>query len=659
MQNKFGFKDFLMLVLLLAVLVGIFVSMRQDDRRFEQMQEVIGSNKQQYDTLIQIRDGYERFSEEQTEAIRTAVRAEVLRLSAQIDRLGEASGGAVEVAEATPTIDAEGRDTSWARPGVPVTWPEPYQFPDDPRDEPDFATGGEFVEFFEAQVPKITPYLYSDVYGRRIVDGRVCESLGRYDPVTLRPVGLLAEAWQYDPNGMWLRAKIHDRARFSDGEPVTAEDFRWTFHEIVFNQQIEAARFRSTLNVIDEVVAIDDKVVEFRFVKPQFTNFDQAITQFWPLPKHFYEQFQPSQINEATSLLMGCGPYRLDWSFDIDDQWTAGDDIVLVRNENYWRDQRPSIDRLRFRVISNNVGRLTAFTNGDGDMMRATSEQYRTKTREPAFLEANHAAQWINMRSGFGFIAWNCGERQGKLTPFHDKRVRRAMTHLIDRDRVLRDFAEGLGQVATGPFPPVSEQSNPAIEPWPFDIEEAKRLLDEAGWRDRNGDGILENEAGEDFRWEYTISKSSTFSEKLAQYLKDQCARIGIECTIRKIDWAIFSTTLNRRDFDAITMQWSNSAPESDPYQLWHSDSIPDQGDNFTQWSNERADELIERGRATLDYDERMAVWHELHEVLHDEQPYTFMLNSPWIRFISRRVGNVNTYPIGLDINEMYIPAPL
>jgi len=116
---------------------------------------------------------------------------------------------------------------------------------------------------------------------------------------------------------------------------------------------------------------------------------------------------------------------------------------------------------------------------------------------------------------------------------------------------------------------------------------------------------------------------------------------------------------MDNRDFDAITMQWSQSSPESDPQQLWHSSSIPNRGDNFIQWSNPRADDLITRGRSTLDDAERMKIWHELHEVFHEEQPYTFMLNSPWIRFISRDVKNVHTYPIGLDRNEMFFAAPL
>ncbi|MFG0294035.1 MAG: ABC transporter substrate-binding protein [Phycisphaerales bacterium JB065] len=650
MQSKFGLKDFILYVLVFCLAITVVFAMKQNDRNFKRLSMLEEATKRLELTEGQTRDEVTKIGEELINELSESLRAEVLILKSQIDRLGE-SGSGLSVTEGQ-TIDEEGRDLSWARPGVPVTFPEPYSYVNDPSDRADYAVGGEFIETFEAQFPKITPYFYSDVYGRRIVDESVCEQLGRYDPQSLEWVGLLAEAWQIDPDGMWLRAKINPRARFSDGVPVTAEDFRWTFHDLVFNPQHETERFRSTLNVIEEVKVISERVVEFRFTTANFTNVSQALS-LTVVPKHFYEQFQPSQLNQATGLLLGSGPYRLE-TLDPKNQWTQGTDLVLVRNENYWG-RKPAISRLRFNAITDNVARLTTFENGDAHMIRGTSDQYRSKTNDQNFMAKNRAEQWINMRSGFGFIAWNCGNRNGEATPFTDARVRRAMTHLLDRERILRDFANGLGAVATGPFPPAGPMNNPEITPRPYDLEAAKRLLDEAGWLLRE-DGYRYKD-GKRFEFEYTISQGSSYAEKVAGYLTVQCAQVGIICSTRKIDWAIFAETLDNRDFDAITMQWSQSAPESDPYQLWHSNSIKNRGDNFAQWSNPRADELIMRGRQTLDNEERMKIWHELHEVFYEEQPYTFLLNTPWIRFISRDVENVHTYPIGLDRNEMYFPA--
>jgi peptide/nickel transport system substrate-binding protein len=342
---------------------------------------------------------------------------------------------------------------------------------------------------------------------------------------------------------------------------------------------------------------------------------------------------------------------------DPTNQWTPGNDLVLVRNENYWR-QKPPIARQRFTVITDDVARLTNYMNGLGTMVRASPEAFRTKSEDPEFAKKNHTLEWTNMRSGFGFTAWNCGPRNGKLTPFHDKRVRLAMTCLLDRDRILRDFYYGYGQVATSPFPPRSPMNNPDIKPWPYDMDKARQLLAEAGWIDRDGDGILENDKGEEFEFEYTLAEGGTVSPKIAKYLKDQCAKVGIRMVERVVDWSIYSDILDNRDFDALTMMWSQSLPESDPYQLWDSESIKNRGDNFVQYSNPEADRLIEEGRRELDDDKRMKIWHKLHEVLHEDQPYTFDINAPYFRFVRGTVSNVHTYPIGLDKTEMYFAMP-
>lgn len=310
---------------------------------------------------------------------------------------------------------------------------------------------------------------------------------------------------------------------------------------------------------------------------------------------------------------------------------------------------------MRFKSIIDGLARLTAYTNGDADMVRPTADQFRLKTDEPGFTDRHHALNWANMRSGYAFIAWQSGERNGKLLPFHDKKVRLAMTHLIDRDRVLRDIYKRIGTVATGPFNPSTEQADNTIKPWPYDTRKAQALLEEAGWADRNGDGVLENAAGEPFEFEFVFSTGSEAVERMARYVRDQCASVGIRCTLKPTDWSVFQTILQNRDFDALTMAWSQSAPESDPNQVWHSSSIQNQGDNFVQWVSPEGDRLIEEGRREVDDAKRMAIWRQLHRHFHEEQPYTFMINIPWLRFVNKRVENVNTYPKGLEQREMFI----
>lgn len=671
MQNNFGVKDFVLYVLVFVALVMMGLSMWQDDRRFVQTRlaaEGTGELRTDVIQLSEVIDQQTRTLEEISRRLST--------LNASVNTLRQTgvTGSRAPAGTESPVIpgtDAEEfveevaelteddfvlaedkRDESWARPGYPVTWPTRYFIlTNDPEDLPNFQRGGTITEIFEANTPKITPHTHNDVYNRRIVDDVVCEQLAGLNAETLRLEGWLADAWQYDPEGMWLRVRIDERARFSDGRPVTAEDVRWTFEDFILNPQIEAAATRSTLTSIESVEVIGPKVVEFRFSEPRFSNLSAPL-RISILPKHFYSRFTPAQLNSATGLLVGSGPYRLQ-SLDINNQWTPGNTLTFVRNERYWG-RRPPADRLRFTFVSDNVARLTEFENGNGDIMRASPEQLADRARDPQFTSRHNPLYWTNMRSGYGFIAWNTGMRGNRLSPFHDRRVRLAMTHLLDRDRINRDFYEGIAEVATGPFPPT--QADQSIEPWPYDMDRARELLAEAGWIDRDGSGRLRNENGEPFVFEFTYSSGSTFAEQLFNYLRDQCAAVGIQCVPRITDWAIMSTITDQRDFDALTMAWSWSSPESDPYQIFHSDQIEGLGDNWIQWSNPKADAVIERARQTLDYDERLEVWREFHQIVHEDQPYTFLLNIPWIRFVNNRIHNVHTYQVGIDKREWFIP---
>ncbi len=640
MQSKFGLKDFVLLVLVCAVGVFVLLSMWQDDRRWNQL-------RQAETRLAEIDANVARL---QRQIDSGSIMNELATIREQLASGVVVSGGSADGSTPRPVAGAP----AWAKPGFEVVSTGPWEFVTDPFDDERVETGGVFTEFFEGQPPKITPYLYADVYGRRVND-LVVESLGAYHHRTLTMRGRLAESWQYDPEGYWLRVKIRENARFSDGEPVTAEDVRWTYEDLLYNEEIEAERFRATYTAIESIEVLSDKVVEFRFKEPRFDNLSQAFG--YPiLPKHIYSRWieSPATFNQSTGLSVGSGPFRLA-NVDPNNQWTPPADIQLVRNDLYWG-SRPALAGVRFRSISDALARLTEYGNGGGDMMRPNPEQFTLQADDDGFSARHDLRNWFNMQGGYSFVAWQCGPRNGqRLTPFHDKRVRQAMTMIIDRDRIRRDIDRNLTRTATGPFLSSTPQSDPDIRPWPVDIARARALLAEAGWTHRDGSGVLKNERGDEFTFEFTFSNGSEGTLRMVNYIRDACAQLGIRVTLRPIDWSVLASILNNRDFDAITFAWSASAPEADPNQIWHSNSIPNQGDNFIQWSSPEADRLIELGRKTIDEGTRMKVWHELHRVFHDEQPYTFLSEMPWLRFTTKRMRNIQEYESGLDPAEFWI----
>lgn len=633
MRNRLGLKD-LVIVLLVVALGGLtFLQMLQADRLWERVVAV--------------------------ESTLREVSAQLARRPAvQAPSAGTPSGGG-----------PASRDTTWARPGVEIEWQQPWKFWSEPSETPGFVPGGEFTEIFSAQPARITPYLSTDVYGRRVID-QVVSALASLDAQTLEMRGVMADAWQVDPDGLWVRTHLRSDVVFSDGQPVTAEDVRWTLMDFVKNPLIEAERSRALLDQLSEVKVIDSRTVEFIFTEALFTNRD--IMSSYVLPKHFYSQFTPEQINQSTGLLMGSGPFKLP-RCDLATQWAPGsEDVVLVRNERYWEDP-VALAGMRFKVVTNDLAALTSYTNGEGDMLTPTSPQFVEKSKSGEFEAGNYALEWINMRSGYSFIGWQCGPRRGQagqLTPFHDKRVRTAMTMIMDRDRMIRDIWDGIGVVAVGPSEPSSPATNPSITPVPYDPVGADALLKQAGWTDANGDGVREYQLddgvfakGRPFEFELTMATGGQIVERIVGYVRDQCTRNGIRCTPRLVDWSFFSDMLKQRDFDALMMGWSANSPESDPRQIWHSSSIADQGDNFIQWKNADADILIEKGRRTINTAERMAIWQQFHAVVAEDQPYSFLRVSPWLRFINRSFGNVHTYRTGLEPQEFcsvqVTPAPV
>lgn len=646
MRNQFGIKDLVLMVLVVITIVLVFLGMVQRDRLWDKM-GIMESRLGEIERATgRVQEGLEQGLTSRVDALQQKVdRIQATLDSGVIARAGSAEGP-------SPAAAAPASADSWARPGVAVERQPPREYASDPRGLPGFRTGEEFVEAFEAQTAKIVPFLDQDTYSRRVTD-QVIESLAAYDPETLQLRGVLAEAWQVDPNGLWLRAKINPRARFSDGTPVTAEDARWTFHEFIMNSTLEAESVRSVYDVIDRVEVIDELVVEFVFKEAFSSNVDQALTMYIT-PKHFYSKFSPAQLNPSTGLLMGSGPFKLE-NLNPDSQWAPPADVVLVRNETYWAGIKPAFDRLRYKAINDELTRLVSYRNGEVHMTTPSSPQFVRVTQEPGWGDKSHSLRWVNMRSGYAGIAWQCGERNGKLTPFHDKRVRQAMTHALDRAKMIREIWEGIGEVATQPCNSASPSFDPTIQAWPYDLDRAKALLAEAGWVDRNNDGVVENERGDRFIFEFTYAKGGEIAERIVRYVRDQCRLIGVECVLNGVDWSIQSDVQKRRDFDAIILGWSSNGPESDPSQIFHSKSIQNQGNNFGQWNSPEADALMEAARRELNFEKRMKILHDFHRVVHEEQPYTWIRMSPWLRFVSKSVNNVQTYPKGIEQIEMFM----
>ncbi len=602
MDNKFGFKDFILIVLLLGILVSIWIAMVLFDR---QWQTLAGIQRQ----------------------------------------LSELAAGGVATA---PRHDNAAPD---ATDGLPSASEYFYRL-QAPREQEDFAYGDWFVDSFSQTVGKLTPLIATDAY-QSVIAGYVLESLIVRDPESFEWRPWLAHDWQVSEDGLTISFDLRPDARFSDGKPLTAEDVVFTY-ELIMNPDINAPALRSYYDNFESVEADGPHRVVFRMKRPYFKSleFSGGMTV---LPRHFYEQFTSEQFNELPGLLVGSGPYRLR----VDPlEWESGTGkIELVRNENYWG-PRPSFDRLVFREITDETAELTSFRNREIDRYGVRPEKYDRLRRDDDLLERADLYVYEAPNFGYRYVGWN-QKRKGEPTPFADVRVRKAMTLLTDRNEMAEQLMAGLATVATGPFHHLGAQADAAIKPWPYDPPRARKLLAEAGWTDRDGDGMLENEAGEVFEFKLIYPAGSTNYQQMAFYLKDAYARAGIVMQPDPTEWNTMLQRIDERDFDAITLGWTGNI-EGDPKQIFHSESMKGGGSNYVSYANPQFDKLIDEARITLDRDKRLAMWHRAHAILHEDQPYTFLFFSKAPVFIDKRIGNVKITRSGMnDRVEMYVPKPL
>ncbi|MEX0742557.1 MAG: ABC transporter substrate-binding protein, partial [Phycisphaeraceae bacterium] len=391
--------------------------------------------------------------------------------------------------------------------------------------------------------------------------------------------------------------------------------------------------------------------VRFTFNERHYDNVARA-AGLGVVPEHLYDGLTDRQIRQSTALLMGTGPYRLQDPHE----YTPGSQIEGVRNNRYWGEQ-PTFDRLVWRIIEQDSTELVEFQNGTVDIIAPQPRDHIQMIEDEQLLKEKNYKVYDTMRTLYQYVAWN-QQRGGEPTIFADKRVRRAMTLLIDRERLLNEVFLGFGSIASGPFHEISPQANPNIQPWPHDPDQAMEVLREVGFTRAGEDTPLLDPDGNPFEITLVYPSGSELYDRVALSLRDNLARAGINLKLDPQRWSLLLATLDSRDFDAITLGWGAGGVESDIEQMFHSRTI-DGGDNRNAYSSPELDEIIDTAHVTLDDDERMKLWQQAHRILHEDQPYTFLLfGKPRLWYDNRIEGIVEMPKLGINAATTW-PVPI
>lgn len=439
------------------------------------------------------------------------------------------------------------------------------------------------------------------------------------------PQPYLAETWTFQDDGRSLLLKLVKGATFHDGKPITSEDVAWSIMTIKANHA-----FNTMLEPVERVDTPSPDIAIIRLSRPYPALLYALSPALCPImPKHVYDDGQPFRTHPRHVNPVGSGPFRMV-------QFDPREGMVLERNPTFFLKDRPKLDRVIFRLIQDPASQALALQRGEIDLLNGPLSVSQAS-------QLSKAASVRIVRQGgeaIGPVGWL--EFNLRRKPYDDVRVRRAISHAIDREFIVKQLHQGTTTIATGPLVPGNPFYTDKVDTYRLDLDRANRLLDEAGLkRDANGT-----------RFAMTIDYQPAFPDNyqtLAEYLRPQLKKIGIDVTVRvSPDFPTWAQRVSNWQHDATisgAFMWGD--PAIGVHRTWVSSNIR-KGVIFSNtqgYTNARVDELLALAGTERDVEQRKRQYHEVQRILASELPVAFI--HEWSRSYALK-SELTDYPVGI-----------
>jgi peptide/nickel transport system substrate-binding protein len=465
------------------------------------------------------------------------------------------------------------------------------------------------------------PIVTSDQYGMELINYALFTPLVQYDE-NLQPQPYLASSWELNGDTA-ITFKLRNDVKWHDGQPVTAEDVKFTFDRA--KDPTSASLLGSAfLPEVQTATVIDPNTIHFSFKRPHA----QAIEDFWwaPAPKHLLEKVTPIDMQNApyNRAPVGSGPFKFG-------EWQASQRLVLLKNPDFPASLggAAKADRIVFRIVPEASTMMTELLTGGVhvDLPVTPDQADQIKNSGQTDLES-FAGRTVY------YIGWN-NDRE----PFKDVRVRRALALAINRPEIINALLKGQGELATSTIPPYSPFYPKDVQPLAYDAAQASKLLDEAGWKDSNNDGIRDK-AGKAL--EFTMmSSDDALRKQVVEVVQSQLKQVGVKVDVKVMEFQTMLAAHKSRDYDAVFTNWvlDNFQIASAPFALMHSSQAAVKlSANRSSIRIPDIDKAIEAGTVATDEAQQKQAWHRLTEVIQREQPVTFMF---WLKELAGSRKNV------------------
>ncbi|MFN8393560.1 MAG: ABC transporter substrate-binding protein [Bacteroidia bacterium] len=523
---------------------------------------------------------------------------------------------------------------------------------------------GDWVRIYHANDPdRLHPYNARNAYATFIKE-HIYMYLYDYDAQTMEHVPTLAKgAPEISADQLSYTYEIRPEATWDNGSPITAKDFEFSikavklpltddahqrnYYSFIKDIKLDPTNDRKFTVICSELFFLAEtaisgmEVISREFYDPEHLLDNISVEAISTKPDDvskdpaaikFADAFNADINNSDPAHIYGSGPYKLE-------SWTPGDNVTLVRKDNWWGDKlrgkswyfQGYVKKLIFKTITDRATVPAAAQNDELDVIRDMSPDDFKAAREDTagYLYKNfnfHTPDSYSMM----YLGFNCKPPAGRAPVLEEVAVRKALSHCADLDGIIANIYNGYGQRQNGPITPLHpEEYDSKLKPLEFSVDMANKILDEAGWKDNDGDGIREKVIrGRKVKLEIEvlISNSTDTGPRMVRMIADQALKAGIKLNTNALAFNIIQQKLREHDFDIAALGFSASPLATDLKQVWHTENWLNGGSNYFGFGNARTDSLIEKIRVTMDPAARTPLYHEFQRLWQEEVPVIVLM---------------------------------
>ncbi|GEL76006.1 ABC transporter substrate-binding protein [Tenuibacillus multivorans] len=464
------------------------------------------------------------------------------------------------------------------------------------------------------------------------VTKQIYESLLDFDKESFEVVPGLAHDWEVSDDGLTYTFYLEEGVKFHDGTDFNAEAVKTNFerwadpeHEYAFTEEGYTYAIYGTMfggfkgdedHVIDEINVVNDHEIEFVLKQPLgFFLQNMAMSYFAITSPAALEEYGPA-INENP---VGTGPFKFE-------SWTRDDQIVLEKNEDYWKEGLPKLDRVIFEVIPDNSARLIALRSGELDIMDGLNPDDADIVEQEEGIDLYTRAE-----NNFGYLGFNT-----QKAPLDNKKLRQAINHAVDREAIADALYNGYAVPAKNPVPPSYLGYNDEVEGYEYDLEKAQELLAEAGY----ADGL------EIDLWTMPVARPyMPDPETVAEIIQADLSQIGITVNIVREEWAPYLEKTSNGEQEMFMLGWSGTNGDPDYFlsSLLHGDNVGE--GNRTFYENEEVNELLDQAKVSIDQDERADLYKQAQVLISEDSPMVTLVHSRPVLAAASYVENYVPHP--------------